>query len=656
MAERDSTVVKDYEYTPFEDAREWIRLLKFLPSPKEAPFRAEISHHKLCDAPAYKALSYTWGPPSDAFAEIEICPMTGIDLIGKVLGEFGIISQSNEGEHETHLLRQRFQVSLSLEAAIRGLQPIIGSVPIWIDAICIDQKNHVEKGHQVLFMDRIYRRADEVYIWLGEEAEESGLAMDLLSEYELIRGRRADKEKDEYLITEQFTKRTEKWTPHWRAFGKLIKRAWFSRRWIIQENVFAQQKSIFCGTRGAYWHSLNRVAALYHHYNCRGEKNGLQDDDTLIQNLDWAAAKVKNGEEHDLTLATLLAKFFKSCCTDPRDAVYSLVSMARDINRDDWLPEYSTKSDELMVLKKAFEYLVHTTQSLDMMCRTTKLPAETVTWLPKFGQVYGCDCGSTSGLKFGYRDASLTTFAMKIWDYPLPVYSASGSTRPRIRFSTDGRLLLTNGYLVDIIKKIPPCTDLSHCRSCNRIGLDLHQYVGVAWDIHQGSRDVRDVLECYLRSVVGNRTLKRDPALKWDPTFKSWIVGKQTVEMLSDAWINILIATSCFTYSCGCDLFDLRERDNEIELLLMYRTMNIITGERSFAVTERSLGWVPQIAQEGDVVGILLGCSVPVILRPCTTSSGYTFVGECYIQGLMEGEHMQIVSEKGWEPYEIEIH
>jgi hypothetical protein len=38
---------------------------------------------------------------------------------------------------------------------------------LWIDAICIDQNNLAERGHQVERMGRIYDCATEVLIWLG---------------------------------------------------------------------------------------------------------------------------------------------------------------------------------------------------------------------------------------------------------------------------------------------------------------------------------------------------------------------------------------------------------------------------------------------------------------------------------------------------------
>jgi hypothetical protein len=52
-------------------------------------------------------------------------------------------------------------------------------------------------------------------------------------------------------------------------------------------------------------------------------------------------------------------------------------------------------------------------------------------------------------------------------------------------------------------------------------------------------------------------------------------------------------------------------------------------------------------AKVDDVICILDGCSVPVVLRPCSRDMGtrtdergsfYQFVGECYVHGMMDGE------------------
>ena len=124
----------------------------------------------------------------------------------------------------------------------------------------------------------------------------------------------------------------------------------------------------------------------------------------------------------------------------------------------------------------------------------------------------------------------------------------------------------------------------------------------------------------------------------------------RTVEKLPDAWLSLLEEAACFHDTCGCDVNEeAREIIATMNTLRFYR-------RRTFAITEHSLGFVDTYAKEGDIICILLGCSVPVVLRPVGGDSAFEFIGECYIHGLMEGEFMQTVSENGWEPEEIEIH
>ena len=43
---------------------------------------------------------------------------------------------------------------------------------LWIDAICIDQKNDAEKAIQIGLMGEIYASAGKVFIWLGKESKD----------------------------------------------------------------------------------------------------------------------------------------------------------------------------------------------------------------------------------------------------------------------------------------------------------------------------------------------------------------------------------------------------------------------------------------------------------------------------------------------------
>ena len=68
------------------------------------------------------------------------------------------------------------------------------------------------------------------------------------------------------------------------------------------------------------------------------------------------------------------------------------------------------------------------------------------------------------------------------------------------------------------------------------------------------------------------------------------------------------------------------------------RIQSVIWG-RILATLDR--GYVvlgPRSCEAGDLVCILRGCSVPVLLRRNGDLGTYTFIGECYVHGMMDGE------------------
>lgn len=58
----------------------------------------------------------------------------------------------------------------------------------WIDALCINQRNVCERGHQISLMRDIYMVAEDVLSWLGLatkgidlDDDKSGIYMDIVS-------------------------------------------------------------------------------------------------------------------------------------------------------------------------------------------------------------------------------------------------------------------------------------------------------------------------------------------------------------------------------------------------------------------------------------------------------------------------------------------
>jgi hypothetical protein len=54
-----------------------------------------------------------------------------------------------------------------------------------------------------------------------------------------------------------------------------------------------------------------------------------------------------------------------------------------------------------------------------------------------------------------------------------------------------------------------------------------------------------------------------------------------------------------------------------------------------------NIGVVSGRAQKGDQIWVLLGCSVPVVLRKRDGEQSCEVIGECYLQGYMQGEIME---------------
>jgi hypothetical protein len=71
----------------------------------------------------------------------------------------------------------------------------------------------------------------------------------------------------------------------------------------------------------------------------------------------------------------------------------------------------------------------------------------------------------------------------------------------------------------------------------------------------------------------------------------------------------------------------------------MHLTVLALTGRRLITTSGGYLGMAPEEALKDDVIAILYGCNFPVVLR--SDGDRYYVIGECYVNGVMDGELMQ---------------
>ena len=123
-----------------------IRILTLHPGIWTDPIDCELQNTPLQDAGLYKALSYTWN-----------------------------IESNDERVIPTTCNKLPLDITLNLYLGLRQLRDERGPVRLWVDAICINQKDDDERTCQVGMMRKIYETSTEVIIWLGETSRKDHL-------------------------------------------------------------------------------------------------------------------------------------------------------------------------------------------------------------------------------------------------------------------------------------------------------------------------------------------------------------------------------------------------------------------------------------------------------------------------------------------------
>jgi hypothetical protein len=143
-----------YKYETLPSAQS-IRILTLCPAEQHTDAIICMIETTELEEASYNALSYTWG-----------------------MNEDGNASQ----DHELFIHGNRKWITQNLFEGLRRIRLCDKPLRIWIDAVCINQQDVVEKSAQVAMMADIYARAEKVLTWLGNAAEEQEdlIMLDLL--------------------------------------------------------------------------------------------------------------------------------------------------------------------------------------------------------------------------------------------------------------------------------------------------------------------------------------------------------------------------------------------------------------------------------------------------------------------------------------------
>lgn len=159
-------VIGQHQYQPLKEDGA-IRILTLDPGKHCEPLRGSLEAIPISSAGSYEALSYVWAQPGPADSAYEI------------------LIRNGHGDETILALRGG-----SIVAALRHLRLPDRPRRIWADQCCINQDDMVERSEQVRLMNRIYRDATQVLVWLGlDTGKEAASAFGLVRELDdILRG------------------------------------------------------------------------------------------------------------------------------------------------------------------------------------------------------------------------------------------------------------------------------------------------------------------------------------------------------------------------------------------------------------------------------------------------------------------------------------
>ncbi|KAK8091587.1 hypothetical protein PG997_001948 [Apiospora hydei] len=289
-----------FEYSPLNLDRPALRLLRLKAAPdcRQGPVIECELIEAFFDAdfvPDYEAVSYTWGDSST---------LHGIFLDGL-----------------------EFSVTYNLWSLLHDIRYQGEDRMLWIDAICIDQANDRERGHQVQQMDKIYRNAYRVIFWLGSLTEPISALMDSLAELQ------------KRMPGLNWAPTDYRWQLNWECIRNrfpvvrgtlrtglklLLERPWFFRVWVLQEVANARAAVVHCGHKSISARILAVCPKLLH----------FETDAHCQAVLDVMPGPSRGNSwwSRERDFFTLLKRFSRTEATREHDKIFALFGLCPEAN------------------------------------------------------------------------------------------------------------------------------------------------------------------------------------------------------------------------------------------------------------------------------------------------------------------------------------
>ncbi|KAH8650007.1 ankyrin and HET domain-containing protein [Xylariales sp. PMI_506] len=596
----DENPLSVYGGLPLDD-REF-RLLKLLPAPElSAPLIVELCVHSMDqDVPSYDAISYQWG--------------------------------DNVKQERVTVNGTSIPVIYSLYTVLKYLRHESLEKKLWIDGLCIDQDNLSERNRQVRIMGTIFSQADRVRIWLGEASDDSAAAMELVA-------RHAARQHDDSEVVQMILDDQAGGV----ALTNLLRRPFWQRMWIFQEIVLAAQATVHCGTLEAPWASfreLDRISSDQSWIRTQVREEWVFE----LRKALFDIAQFCMGPSDASDIVNVLYPTRRMQSTDPRDKLFALVGLCGSAGID---PDYTRSVRDIYIdFMRTFIEANHDFSLILTAGLWNAANGEDInlpSWVPDFRGVNGVD--------FRYMAASY-----------LKHFRAAGAQTAGFIGHKDGSAQL-RGVIVDRVEKVIPLEDGEFGRRkviefveplclgsiTSPVPKLLWLFRTLVFDdstLHGGKTELSRsrAKERFGRLVLGfaqDLLLLRDRETPEDVMRAKIADFLESFRAFEQGGLTEPMKTAFNSLSAN-DPGELHWYRQEY-LGRIEETLDNVVSSIFSTQTRGMIGKGPGNVEQGDRLAILLGCRIPVVLRPSGTS--FRLVGPCYINGVMHGELMDQVRD-----------
>jgi hypothetical protein len=294
--------------------------------------------------------------------------------------------------------------------------------------------------------------------------------------------------------------------------------------------------------------------------------------------------------------------------TKPVDKIYGVLGLAHPEIQKALMPDYSKSLREVLIEATKVALTQRQHKQLDLLCEAGHLDETLPSWVPDWAIP-----SAHRRFNFSAYNASLNTTA---------------------DFEIEGEVLKVKALMIDRI-----------CNTCSEI------FDGTNWRVVHNMEAVasEEIINLYTRDQSGpiparvqseEVAVLRKLAEMVHPTFKDRFWRTLCVDMngLSERPVP---PASMNTLQKAAEIGDTQSTGSPIDIHISHvlkSALAVLRDKRFFVTGERHLmGIGPKILRSGDCIGIVLGASVPFVLRP-ESNFTYRLLGPAYVNSIMDGQ------------------